>query len=110
MEHHAIVISDREGRIHVWSPGAERLFGWSAAETLGRSLDVIIPPRLREKHWAAFHAAMKAEHSRLHDATSKLPVLCKDGSTKTCPARFLFLRDANDRAVGAMALYAAPEA
>lgn len=52
---------------------------------------------------------MNAGSSRLHDAATELPVRCKDGSTKTFPERSLFLRDGKDRAVGAMALYAAAE-
>jgi PAS domain S-box-containing protein len=108
MDTHAIVASDREGKIHLWSPGAEKLFGWSAAEAVGRSLD-LLPEPARARHWKAFHAAMAAGSSRLHDAATELPVRCKDGSAKTFPARFLFLRDGKDRAVGAMALYAPPE-
>jgi PAS domain S-box-containing protein len=100
---------NREGKIHVWSPGAEKLFGWSTGEALGRSLDLIVPESARERHWKAFHAAIAAGSSRLHDAASSLPVRCKDGSTKAFTARFLFLRDAKDRAVGAMALYAPAE-
>ena len=110
MESHAIVVSDREGKIHLWSPGAEALFGWSAREAVGQSLDLIVPESAREKHWAAFHAAMRAGHSRLHDAASVLPVKCKDGSTKRFPARFLFLRDGRDQAVGAAALFAPADA
>jgi PAS domain S-box-containing protein len=109
MQSHAIVISDRAGKIHVFSPGAERLFGYRASEALGQSLDLIVPPDFRERHWKAFHAAIEAGHSKLHDAATELPVLCKDGSTKTFPARFIFLRDGTDHAVGALALYAAPD-
>lgn len=85
MHGHAAVISGREGKIHVF------------------------PPEFREKHWAAFRAAMRSGTSRLHDAATELPVLCKDGSTKTFPARFLFLRDGRDRAVGALGLFAPRE-
>lgn len=38
---HAIVLLDRMGRITGWSPGAERLFGWSAEEALGQSSALI---------------------------------------------------------------------
>jgi hypothetical protein len=51
---------------------------------------------------------MKAGTSRLHDVKTELPVNCRDGSTRTFPARFIFLRDGNDVAVGALALYAGP--
>lgn len=64
MQSHAIVISDREVRIHVWSPGAEKLFGYRASEALGQSLDLIVPPKFRERHWAAFHAARESGGGR----------------------------------------------
>ena len=45
----AIVASDRQGLIRFWSAGAERIFGYSGSEALGRSLDLIIPERLRAR-------------------------------------------------------------
>jgi PAS domain S-box-containing protein len=46
----AIIASDRDGRITFWNPGAERIFGFSRAEAIGQSLDLIIPERLRPRH------------------------------------------------------------
>ena len=39
----ALLYSDREGIIRLWNQGAERIFGFSAAEAVGASLDIIIP-------------------------------------------------------------------
>jgi PAS domain S-box-containing protein len=47
----AIIFADREGLIRVWNRGAQHLFGYAAAEVIGRTLDVIIPERLRLAHW-----------------------------------------------------------
>jgi PAS domain S-box-containing protein len=47
----AIIAADREGIICFWNPGAERIFGYAAADATGRSLDIIIPERLRNRHW-----------------------------------------------------------
>ncbi len=41
----AVVGTDLEGRVTFWSPGAERLFGYTAAETIGQR-PAIIPPEL----------------------------------------------------------------
>jgi PAS domain S-box-containing protein len=49
MQSHAVVVSDREGKIHLSSPGAESLLGYPASEALGQSLDLIVPPKFREK-------------------------------------------------------------
>ncbi len=54
----AIVFADCAGVIGVWSPGAEALFGFSAAQAVGQSLDLIIPERFRAAHWAGFDRAV----------------------------------------------------
>ena len=53
-----LIFADPQGVIRVWNPGAEAVFGFSAAEALGQSLDLIIPERLRPAHWKGFHRAM----------------------------------------------------
>jgi PAS domain S-box-containing protein len=60
----AIVASDREGIIRFWNPGAERIFGHGAAEAIGQSLDLIIPERLRERHWQGYRQVMATGQSR----------------------------------------------
>ena len=40
----AIVIKSLEGTIQTWNPGAERLFGYSADEAIGKSIQIIYPP------------------------------------------------------------------
>ena len=47
----AIIQADSQGIIQFWNPGAERIFGFSGAEAVGQSLDIIIPERLRKRHW-----------------------------------------------------------
>lgn len=47
----AVVIADPHGVIVFWNDAATNLFGWSAVDARGRSLDLIIPERLRERHW-----------------------------------------------------------
>ena len=46
--------ADVHGRIVLWNPAAERLFGFTEAEAVGRSLDLIIPERFRERHWTGY--------------------------------------------------------
>ena len=45
----AIVSKTLEGVIISWNAGAHRLFGYSPAEAVGRSIDLIIPPELRQE-------------------------------------------------------------
>jgi PAS domain S-box-containing protein len=60
----AIVTSDRDGLIRVWNAGAERIFGFTASEAIGQSLDIIIPERLRARHWAGYDEVMRTGDSR----------------------------------------------
>lgn len=105
---YALVISDAEGLIRHWSPGAEQLFGYSDREAEGRSLDLIVPAAHRERHWNGFRSAMTSGECKLDRAATNLPVLCKDGDVRSFPARFVFLQDARGRAVGAMGIYSTP--
>ena len=54
----AVIFADRSGTIRRFNPAAAALFGFSAEEALGQSLDLIIPEHLRAAHWRGFDAAM----------------------------------------------------
>ena len=60
----AIVASDRDGKLTFWNPGAARIFGFSRTEAIGQSLDLIIPERLRARHWAGYTQVMATGESR----------------------------------------------
>ena len=74
----AIVYADAEGVIRLWNRGATRIFGFTEAEALGRSLDIIIPERLRERHWQGYRATMRTGQTRYGDGQ----VLSVPGCTK----------------------------
>lgn len=78
----AIIYADAAGAIRFWNGGAERIFGFSAAEALGQSLDIIIPERLRARHWDGYRETMKTGETR-YGAGDLLavPAARKDGST-----------------------------
>ncbi len=54
--------------IRVWNAGAERIFGFPASEAIGQSLDLIIPERLRARHWAGYDEVMRTGESRYGQA------------------------------------------
>ena len=60
----AIVYADAAGNIRFWNSGAARMFGFSEAEAVGQSLDLIIPERLRARHWEGFERTMRTGESR----------------------------------------------
>jgi len=61
----AVIFADVEGVIRIWNAAAARIFGFSAEEAIGRSLDLIIPEHLRQAHWNGFHRAMQSGATRL---------------------------------------------
>jgi PAS domain S-box-containing protein len=101
----AIVIADCAGVIQIWNPAAETLFGYGAASAIGQSLDMVVPADYRAHHWRGFHAAMASDDVNIDRASANVPVLCRDGVTRRLAVRLLVLRDAKQRAVGAMAIF-----
>src|ERR1700739_567428 len=59
----AIIAADRDAVITFWNAGAERIFGFTEAHAVGQSLDLIIPERLRARHWAGWRQVMASGHS-----------------------------------------------
>jgi PAS domain S-box-containing protein len=45
--------------IRFWNGGAERIFGFAAAEAVGQSLDIVIPETLRARHWEGYDRVMR---------------------------------------------------
>lgn len=78
----AIVAADRDGIICFWNPGAERIFGHSRVEAEGRSLDLIIPERLRQRHWDGYRGTIATGKSRYGEGdVLAVPALHKNGTT-----------------------------
>jgi len=76
----AIVAGDHEGLIRFWSPGAERIFGYTPGEAIGQSLDLIIPVRLRKAHWDGWKRVMQTGQSRYAGSDLlSVPAIRKDG-------------------------------
>lgn len=77
----AIVAADAAGVIRFWNAGAERVFGFRADEAVGQSLDLIIPERLRARHWAGWEKVMATGRSRYSETDLlKVPSVRNDGS------------------------------
>lgn len=77
----AIIYADAEGVIRFWNRGASRIFGFTEAEAIGRSLDIIIPERLRARHWEGFRTTMRTGQSRYGDGqVLSVPAIRKDGA------------------------------
>lgn len=76
----AIVVSDAGGRITLWNPAAERIFGYTAQEALGGSLDLITPERLRQRHWDGYYESMRTGKTRYGTDVLRVPAVDKHGN------------------------------
>ncbi|WP_369263966.1 PAS domain S-box protein [Streptomyces sp. R35] len=99
-----IVIVDREGLIRHWNRGAERIFGYSAADVAGRDLDIIIPEKHRKRHADGFRTAMERGATRYGEADLlTVPALAADGRTLSIEFSVVLLTGSDDGAhVGAV--------
>src|SRR5512132_1936124 len=101
----AIIATDRDGRITFWNPGAERIFGFTAAEANGRSLDLIIPENLRARHWSGFRHTMATGTSRYgHGDLLSVPGLTRDGRKISVEFTIVLLRDGTQETTGTVAV------
>lgn len=75
----AIIVCDTEGAIKWWNRGAERLFGFTSAEAVGNSLDLIVPARFRERHWVGYARTMATGKTRYEHDVLRVPAVHKDG-------------------------------
>jgi PAS domain S-box-containing protein len=76
----AIIFVDTKGVVRFWNESAKAVFGYSADEALGRSLDLIIPERLRRAHWDAFQRAIEIGQTRLGRQAFATRAVHKDGN------------------------------
>lgn len=101
----AIVATDRDGLITFWNPGAVRIFGYTADEAIGQSLDIIIPENLRARHWAGYREVMVTGHSRYGEGeTLSVPAMTKFGKRISVDFTIAMLRDAEQNPNGMVAL------
>ncbi len=75
----AIIAADAEGLIVFWNAAAERIFGYTKSEALHNPLDLIIPERLRNRHWEGYRKVMQSGRTRYGSEVLRVPAVHKDG-------------------------------
>lgn len=94
----AVLISDVAGTVQYWNAAAERVFGFTASEALGASMDFIIPERLRGRHWGGWEAVMRSGVTRYGQGQLlAVPALHKDGRQLSIEFSIQLLKDAGGR-------------
>ena len=101
----AIIFADRDGVIRFWNAGAQHLFGYKPEEAQGQTLDLIVPERLRERHWKGYHRVMATGVSRYgRDQLLAVPAVGRDGGRISVEFSIVLLRDAADQPLGVAAV------
>jgi PAS domain S-box-containing protein len=77
----AVMVCDANGAITLWNPACERMFGHTEAEVLGQSMDMIIPERLRKRHWEGYDKTMATGITKYGHDVLRVPAIDKQGNT-----------------------------
>jgi PAS domain S-box-containing protein len=101
--HEGIIFIDCDNVVRLWNAGAEKLFGYSAQEVLGRSIDIIIPERFRQAHAEGLRRAVEAGHARLGGRVMTTRATHKSGSKMYVDLSFGLVKD-DDVVLGAFAV------
>jgi PAS domain S-box-containing protein len=101
----AFILGDRSGKIRLWNAGAVALFGFTAEEAIGQSMDLIIPERLRGRHWEGYDRVMATGVSRYGAGdVLAVPAVTKSGRTISIEFTIQMLRDASGELAGPLAI------
>lgn len=76
----AMIIIDREGRIIIANPTIEQLFGYPRQELIGKSMEILLPERVRKAHYFHLTDYFAQPHARTMGARMELLGLRQDGS------------------------------
>jgi PAS domain S-box-containing protein len=101
----AIIAADREGIVVFWNPGAERIFGHRSDAAVGQSLDIIIPERLRKRHWEGYRHVIESGESRYGEGDIlAVPGITKSGAKVSVEFTVMPLRDEAGALAGLVAI------
>jgi PAS domain S-box-containing protein len=99
----AIIFADVEGRIVEWNAAAEAVFGYTAGEAVGQSLDLIVPERFREAHWAGFRRALGDGETKYAGKSLPTRSMRKDGRDIYVELTFAIVKGTDGNVLGALA-------
>ncbi|MBU3568435.1 PAS domain-containing protein [Polynucleobacter alcilacus] len=99
----AIIVVDAHEKIVMWNPAATRIFGYSEAEALGNTLDLIVPERQRHRHNEGCRKSMETGITRYGTSLLKVPALHKNGSMLSIAFTVGMLFDENQKVNGIVA-------
>lgn len=93
----AIIVISESGRIVEWNPEAERVFGWSREEAMGRFVhQTVIPDQLIKKHLDGLSRLLETGQSRLAGRRLEVASIRKDGSEFPAELTVSAIHDGHD--------------
>jgi len=99
-----ILFADRDGIVRLWNLGAEAIFGYTAQEAIGQNLDLIVPEKLRERHWEGYNRVMETGESRYGKELLKVPASHKDGKRISVEFTIILVRGHQNEILGSAAI------
>ncbi len=100
----AVVISDRDENILFWNASAERIFGYTQEEALGKTLSIITPERFRERHSKGYFHTMQTGQTKYGNTLLKVPAVHKDGRSISIAFSVCMLFDEQKKPVAIAAI------
>ena len=99
--HDAIISKDQHGVILSWNPAAEELYGYTAAEAVGRHISFIVPPKLRAGELEGIMARLRTFKGTQRVETERLT---KKGERIEVEVRISPLRNSRGELLGASSI------
>jgi PAS domain S-box-containing protein len=76
------------------------MFGWTAGEVIGKSMDMIIPEKHRARHWEGYDRVMETGVTKYGQNVLAVPASTKDGRRISIEFNVVLLKDADGRVLG----------
>jgi PAS domain S-box-containing protein len=93
----AVIVADASGAIRYWNSASEAMFGHSREDAVGASLDIIIPEKLRDRHWDGYRRVMATGETDYAGRMLAVPAVRADGSRISVEFTVTLLRDSAGR-------------
>ena len=99
-----IIFADERGIIRLWNSGAEAMFGYTAEEAVGHTMELIIPEKHRARHDEGYARVMQTGITKYGRDVLAVPALRKDGTRISIEFTIVLVRSAEGGVIGAAAI------